>query len=172
MRQALHLAKRFFGAVRTGGADPEETAWVVRNLRASEQELWFRMSGPDQRHAVVVARRVESALGAEASRPVLAAALLHDIGKIEAGIGTWGRVLATLVALVVGRDRARSWVGRTGALRRIGLYHSHGEGGAALLADAGSDALTVTWAREHHLSSDRWTLDPAIARALKDADDD
>lgn len=145
---------------------------MVGKLLAPEQVLWFRMSEPDQRHAAVVARRVERALGVEATRPVVAAALLHDVGKIEAGIGTWGRVAATLVGLVVGRETARSWISRSGVLRRIGLYHRHDEGGAALLAGAGSDELTVTWAREHHLPPDRWTLEPAIARALKDADDD
>ena len=37
---------------------------------------------------------------------------------------------------------------------------------------AGSDPLTVAWAREHHLPADEWTIDPELAQALHDADDD
>jgi hypothetical protein len=39
-------------------------------------------------------------------------------------------------------------------------------------ADVGADPLTVTWAREHHRPPARWTIDPAVAAALKAADDD
>jgi hypothetical protein len=41
-----------------------------------------------------------------------------------------------------------------------------------MLTDADSDVLTVTWTKEHHLPSALWTLDPAIASALHEADDD
>ncbi|MBI3256654.1 MAG: hypothetical protein HYZ59_02575 [Actinobacteria bacterium] len=172
IRSALHLTHRFFGALRPGDAGDEETVWALSMLLPGEQVLWRQMSGADQRHSAGVARRVERALGAEASRPVLAAALLHDVGKIEADLGTWGRVAATLVGLVVGRDRARTWVDRPGTLRRLGLYHAHAGGGADLLAVAGSDLLTIAWAREHHLPPGHWTIDPVVAHALKDADDD
>ncbi len=172
IRSALHLTHRFLGALRPGDEGVEETVWVLSRLLPGEQALWRQMSGADRRHSSAVARRVERALGPRASRPVLAAALLHDVGKIEAGLGTWARVPATLVGLVVGRDRARTWVDRPATLRRVGLYHAHAERGADLLAAAGSDHLTIAWAREHHLPPDRWTLDPIVARALKDADDD
>ena len=64
------------------------------------------MSGPDRRHAAGVARAVQRALGHEASRPVLAAALLHDVGKVESGLRTYGRVVATLSAKVAGAEMA------------------------------------------------------------------
>ena len=65
--------------------------------------MWRRMSGPDRRHAVAVARRVDDRLRG-ANRPVLAAALLHDVGKVDSGLGTPVRVVATLAG-VVGGDR-------------------------------------------------------------------
>jgi hypothetical protein len=55
---------------------------------------------------------------------------------------------------------------------RVGRYLCHDEIGAGLLAAAGSDGLTVAWAREHHLAPERWTVPAEIARALKAADDD
>jgi hypothetical protein len=41
-----------------------------------------------------------------------------------------------------------------------------------MLSLAGSDALTVSWAREHHLPDDQWTVPAPIGAALKAADDD
>ncbi|MFP3899830.1 MAG: HD domain-containing protein [Acidimicrobiia bacterium] len=130
------------------------------------------MSGADRRHAVGVARRTVAALAAGATRPVVAAALLHDVGKVESGFGTLRRTGATVVAPAIGRDRARRWAGSSGVRRRLGSYLTHDEVGARMLRSAGSDRLTAAWAREHHLPPDRWTVPAAVGRALKDADDD
>jgi hypothetical protein len=130
------------------------------------------MSGPDRRHAAAVGRRAERALGHQASRPVLAAALLHDVGKIESGLGTYGRVIATLSAKVAGAETAYAWRRQRGFVRRVGLYLLHPEIGADLLALAGSDPLTVAWTREHHLPPSEWTIRRDLAEALKAADDD
>ncbi len=134
-------------------------------LRAGEHDLWQRMSGPDRRHAAGVAHDVAARLGAEATPPVLAAAILHDVGKVESGLGTLARVPATVAGLVA-RDRATRGTGR------VARYLRHDAIGAALLEAAGSDRLVVAWAREHHLPPDRWTLPRPIADALKAADGD
>ena len=143
-------------------------------LLDTECELWRRMSGPDRRHSVLVARRVERTLGHEATREVLAAALLHDVGKNESGLGTYGRVIATASAAVVGHDpdTIRNWTRTRGFTRRVGLYLQHPKLGGDLLGMAGSDPLTEAWAREHHLPPEDWTIDLVLAQALKDADDD
>jgi hypothetical protein len=167
-----HLARRFFGSLRPGGPRAADEAWVASVLLPGEQELWRRMSGADRRHAVGVARRVERALGAEATPPVLAAALLHDVGKVAAGLGTYGRVVATAAGLAAGRDLALDWSRRRGFTRAVGLYLRHAELGADMLRLADSDQLTVAWAAEHHLPPDRWTVPAGVAEALKAADDD
>jgi hypothetical protein len=174
MAHPVHLVRRFFGSLRPGGPPPAERAWAESQLLPDELELWRRMPGPDRRHSAAVARRVERALGDRATRPVLAAALLHDVGKLDAHLRTYGRVVATLAGGVVGHDEAviRQWSLTTGFTRRVGLYLLHPELGADLLAVAGSEAVTVAWAREHHLPADRWTIDPDLATALHDADDD
>jgi hypothetical protein len=119
-----------------------------------------------------VARRTANALADAATTEVIAAALLHDSGKVESGLGTMGRVLATLAAVIVGRERAESWSEGTGLPGRIGLYLRHPELGAALLTSAGSAPLTTAWAGEHHLPETRWTVPPDLGRVLKAADDD
>jgi hypothetical protein len=134
----------------------------------AERRLWAAMSKADQRHSIQVARRVAAALGSDITRPVLAAALLHDVGKTTSRLGTFGRVLATVAIAAVGRTRAESW--KRGFRRQIALYSRHPEVGADLLASVGSDALTIAWTREHHLPEAAWSVPVEIGRALRTAD--
>ena len=150
----IHLVGRFFGSLRPGGPAAADEAWVRTLLVPGEVALWERMSDADRRHAVGVARRVPVELAP--------AALLHDVGKVVSGFGTFARVGATLLGFL-GRDR---WGGRVGA------YLRHPDLGSRFLADAGSDPLTVAWAREHHLPPSRWTVPPDAGALLKAADDD
>lgn len=171
-RRGGHLVRRFLGSLRPGGPGAAEEAWARSQLLPKEAELWARMASPDRRHAVGVARRVEAALGPEATPPVLAAALLHDVGKVESGLGTYGRVVATVSAAVAGRGMADGWQRGRGFTRRVGLYLNHPAIGGDLLELAGSAPLTVAWAREHHLPPERWSVPRPLAHALKAADDD
>lgn len=172
MSGAVHLARRFVGSLRPGGPAAADAAWAESHLLPGEVALFRRMSGPDRRHAVGVARRTAEALGGQASRAVVAAALLHDVGKIASGLGTYGRVVATLAGRLTGGRLAAVWSDGSGISRRVGLYLRHAPLGAELLEVAGSDPLTVAWAREHHLPPEQWTLDRRTGAALKAADDD
>ncbi len=174
MAAAGHLISRFFGSLRPGGPSLDERQWVATQLLPGELEIWSALPGPDRRHSAAVARRVDAALGDRCSRPVLAAALLHDCGKSVSGLRTPGRVIATLLGAIVGRDDARAgrWSGGSRPMRRIGQYWLHPSLGAELLDQLGSDPLTVIWTREHHLPASSCTLDPIIADALREADDD
>lgn len=172
MATTSHLVRRFFGSLRPGGPSAADRAWVDAQLLPAERALWIRLSGPDRRHATAAAREVERILGHDATRPVLAAALLHDIGKLESGLRTYGRVVATLSAKVAGPEMAHDWRRQRGFARRVGLYLLHADIGGDLLALAGSDPLTVAWAREHHRSPGEWTVPHHVGEALQAADDD
>ena len=159
MAHVSHLARRFVGSLSTRPPSDADERWVVEHLVEGEIALWRQMSKPDRRHAVGVARDVVVLLGTSATPDVIAAALLHDVGKIDSGLGTFARVAATLV------DRRDGGGG-------FARYRRHDEIGARLLANAGSAPLTIAWAREHHLPPQRWTVERTIADALKAADDD
>jgi hypothetical protein len=169
---AAHLVKRFFGSLRPGGPPAADAAWVGEVLSEHELRLWHRMYGPDRRHSVQVARDVERRLGHDATAPVLAAALLHDVGKVDSGLRTFGRVVATLTIKLAGHDEVVTWQRSRGIHRRIALYARHPDLGAQMLTLAGSDPLTVAWAREHHRPRDQWTVDPAVADVLDACDND
>jgi hypothetical protein len=170
----LHLVRRFGATLVPIGPRRGDRDWIAEVLGEDELVLFRRMRPADRRHAATVARRVEVALGHEADGPVLAAALLHDVGKVEARLGAYGRVAATLSGMAVGGDPdvIRAWTRTRGLTRRIGLYLQHPRLGGDLLALAGADPLTVAWAREHHLPPDRWTVPAHLGEVLKAADDD
>ena len=174
---ASHLARRFFGSLWPAGPSPAGEAWARRWLISGEADVWASMSGPDRRHTVGVAHRAASDLGnadgAGVPREFIAAALLHDSGKVDAALGTFGRVGATVVAMAAGRVRVAAWGDQEKGWRaRAGRYVRHDEIGARLLTEAGSDPFTVAWAGEHHLPEQRWSVDANLGHALKAADDD
>jgi hypothetical protein len=122
-----HLAARFFTSLSNRAPEPADELWAESHLLPGEIGLWRQMSNQDRRHSVKVARRFWDARP-DAPRAELAGALLHDVGKIECELGTWGRVAAS----VLGR--------RT---RRFRLYHDHESIGAGLAQAVGSDPATV-----------------------------
>lgn len=169
----MHLTTRFIGSLRPGAPTDSDERWARGLLSESERGLWLVMSNPDRRHAVGVARAVDAELGPRSDRTVLAAALLHDCGKIVSGLRTPARALATLVWLVVDDERAAIWQYDSSVLkRRLGQYWLHPELGAEQLTAIGSDPLAVAWAREHHLPPEEWSVPLSVATVLKSCDDD
>jgi hypothetical protein len=127
LRAPWHLVKRFVGSITAAPLTDVERTEVAAVLLPTEYRLFEQFSVADQRHALHVLRRFDSfAPGA----PVFArrAALLHDIGKVDAQLGTLRRIVATVVGP------------RTPAFRR---YHQHEVHGLWLLREAGSDSLTL-----------------------------
>ncbi len=167
-----HLSRRFFGSLLPGGPPRRDLEWVGEILTAGELALWGRMYGPDRRHSARVARQVQARLGPDTPRTVLAAALLHDVGKLDSGLRTWGRVVATLSAKLAGADSAALWRKSSGFTRSVGLYLHHPDLGGDMLSMVGSDPLVCAWAREHHLPPDSWTVERRYAEVLSEVDDD
>ncbi len=176
-----HLAKRGLGSLWPGPPRRADVAWIETVLEPEELTLWRRLPRYDRRHAAMVARRVEATLaGGEHAhdRQWIAAALLHDIGKLDAGLGVPLRVLATIVARIGGYDRVAGWTRARGLRRRFGLYVRHPELGATRLELAGSAPEVVTWTRMHqnpvvtNAGAPVPGIPSAVVDALITADDD
>ena len=127
LTQPHHLAARFVTSLSGRPPDVAEEVWAETHLLPGEIDLWRRMSNQVRRHSAKDARRFVDARP-EATRAEIAGALLHDVGKIECGLGTWGRVVASVVGPRTERFR---------------LYHDHEHIGSRLAAAAGSDPATV-----------------------------
>lgn len=127
MSSLVHLARRFATSLSSTPPPASDTAWAVEQMSLAEAELWERMSVQDRRHSILVARRLVE-FAPEASRPEVAGALLHDVGKLDSGLGTFRRVVATIVGP------------RTHRFRR---YHDHERIGAEMLVTAGSEQVTI-----------------------------
>ena len=148
----LHLIRRFFGFVTARPLSPSEQRFVAANLSPELAALFFSQPSQDQRHALEVAART-------GDPDLLEAALLHDVGKAQSGLGALGRSLATL------------W-GATGlpVWGRWRVYLAHGRIGADRLQAHGAMPLTVHFAR-HHPGRVPDGIDPRSWEALAAADD-
>lgn len=174
-----HRARRFVRSVAARAPGAPDTAWAHSFLTPTEQRLFDRMPVVDRAHSVGVARGVAANLDrvglTEAdpeARWVLAAALTHDVGKSAAGLGTYGRVVATVSEAVGGASMGRVWADKRGMTRKVGLYLQYPQLGAEMLAVAGSDERVVAWAAQHHEREEAWTVPVDAGRLLRDADDD
>ncbi len=168
MSRASHLAGRFVTSLRPRAVDDADRVWVQLVLTPSELAVWETLGRADRAESVAVARRTAQALGPDADHRWLAAALLHDVGKTDAGLGTVARAGATIVAGIVSHGRARRWP------NRFGRYIAHDDVGAARLSAAGARPEAVAWAGAHH-RSEQWprTGIPAdICEILATADGD
>jgi hypothetical protein len=122
-----HLAARFVTSLPPTPPSLDDEMWVDDHLLPGERTLWLQLSNQDRRHSAAVARRFVR-YRPTATRAEIAGAILHDVGKIECGLGTFGRVVATVVG-----PRTRSFV----------AYHDHEAIGAAMAEAVGSDPATV-----------------------------
>ena len=128
MNKLAHLTKRFVLSLVPSQVQEIERQWVQSVLSPSEFDLWNNMMVQDRRHSVMVGRRFVK-YRSTASQSEIAGALLHDVGKLAAHLGTLARVVATLVGP------------RTSRFRQ---YHDHESIGAAMLRSIGSDELTIS----------------------------
>lgn len=106
-----------------------------------------------------------------------AAALLHDVGKLGCGLGTAGRVAATVASWLVGHGTVAGWSSRGGWRARAACFADHQRIGAQLLREAGARPLAVAWAGTHHRSLDEHRrgglgVPPEVAEILAAADGD
>jgi HD domain len=171
----LHLVRRFFRALWPGPPGARDIAWVESLLEPGELALWRRIPNHDRRYSIRVAKNVEARLvGTDFAGQSrwLAAALLHDVGKLDSGLGVVGRSVATVMGAAAGSARVDQWTSVSGFRRRVAWYRQHDERGAERIRAAGGRDEAARWARVHH-HRDRWPgsgVPLEVAEALEAAD--
>jgi hypothetical protein len=171
----LHLSRRFFRALWPGPPRWRDVEWVEGILEPDELALWRSLPNHDRRYTIRVARLVDTSLaGTEHAGQSrwLAAALLHDVGKLDAALGVFGQSVATVMGAVGGPPRVARWEHARGFRRRAAWYLHHDERGADRIRAAGGRDEAARWARVHH-HRDLWPgsgVPVVVAEALEAAD--
>lgn len=180
----LYRARQFFHAVvaLTGGGHTSEAdaALIARYLSPPQRAIFNAMPAHDRRHSLAVLHTL-GRMG-ETDPDLMAAALLHDIGKSEYDISSrrtrtvplWCRVAKVAIALIPGGKRLLQRLSTAGA-KQSGWRHSfylsweHPALGANLATQLGASAQTAALILNH--MQPRHPGDPPLLAALKRADD-
>ena len=141
-----------------GRLDPRAARAAAAELPANLRPLFLEMDRRDQGHAIRVLHRV-----GPAPEVLRQAALLHDVGKARAFLGTPGRTLVVLA-------RAAHLTAQVSRLpligSRVARYVLHPEIGADMLREAGAPEALVEIVAEHQRAKPR----RSETRRLQEAD--
>ena len=130
-----------------GRPDARAASEAAGELPANLRPLFLEMRRRDQGHAIRVLQRVGAA-----PELLRQAALLHDVGKARAFLGTPGRTLV-VVARAAHMTAAVSRLPYIGG--RVARYELHPEIGAEMLRQAGAPDALVEIVAEHQWSHPR-----------------
>ena len=144
---ALYRVRQFV-STWLARVSPDDLCEADEVLALDAQKLFRRMNVSDQRHSLNVMRTLRRQGHTEPD--VLAAALLHDVGKSAARLYPWHRAIIVLSArfapglltwLTSGEPR--------GWHRPFVIHRQHTEIGAEWATQAGCSPLTVSLIRRH-----------------------
>ncbi len=148
------------------GLRPVDGAYVRERLGCNGKliRLFHTMSVAEQHHGIAVSRALEWEGHSDAD--LLAAALLHDVGKTLTPPSLLERVIVVLVERCAPRLARRWGDGEPTKLRRgFVVRRRHAEWGAALAAEAGATTRTVALVRRHHIAAGTDSLLAALQAA-------
>jgi hypothetical protein len=142
-------------------------------LTPAQLGLFRRMQPSEQVHAYQLFKCLETT--GQANPDLLAAALLHDVGKILYPLSIFDRVMIVLGKRLF-RGATQRWAEGTPSGLRLPFVVAdrHAEWGADLASQAGASSRTVELIRHHH---DPHLLNPGshtehLLAALQAADDE
>ena len=165
--RVAHRLRQFWNALPIP-RQPVETEDLLAYLTPAQVALFRRMQPSEQAHAY---RMLGSLKATGASDPdLLAAALLHDAGKMLRPLSLFDRV-AVVLGKELFKNNARKWgEGKSSGLRgAFAVADQHPAWGAELAEKAGASARSVELIRRHQEAAPHH--DPLLA-ALQAADDE
>jgi hypothetical protein len=159
VKTACYRVGQFFRAL-TARVSDGEVERATRALTPEARALFRRQTIQDQRHALAVYRTLRQA--GHTNPHLLAAALLHDVGKAAARLSSIHRSIIVLLGRFVPGLLARLSRGELCFWNRPFVVHArHPQIGARWAEEAGCSPLAVALIRRHEEK-------PTVARTEKD----
>lgn len=148
MRRALYRIGQFWRAlVPRQGSDSEQRASHV--LNPSLSELFSHLPQADQAHALRVLDQLQRQ--GETEPDLLAAALLHDVGKSRFPLAPWQRVMGwAMLKLLPRRSNHWSQLGVDDWNKPLVVAKQHARWGAEMVAANGGSERLVELIQHHH----------------------
>lgn len=165
IRRFSYRVNQFFQEL-LGPLLPVDDGYARQRLNPELYDLFRRMPRAGRRHGIATCRGLESLAATDPE--LLAAALLHDVGKTVQPLFLWEKVMVVAVEYFAPKLAAGLRQGRAGGpWRGFVLRHRHPGQGADLARAAGASLRVEGWIRLHH---DPAADDPDMV-ALQAADD-
>lgn len=140
--------RQFWNLIRAKPLPESALDIVAAILSPSEFVLFQEQVTGDRMHSYRVLRTLQGA--GESDARLLAAALLHDVGKSQMKTTVVGRVIGAAGERLFPAQAARWGKSETGWWRRpFVIRRQHAHWGAALAEEAGSNPTTVRLIRHH-----------------------
>ena len=127
---------------------PHECILVEQLLSPVQAALFRQMARSDQRHSLDVLYTLQKAGDPKAE--LIAAALLHDVGKVGGQLTIWHRVAVVLLQRFAPGRLARLAANGKGWRAPFAVHVRHPQVGAQWAADVGCSPETVDLIRRHH----------------------
>jgi len=169
----LYRSRQFWLAISTRSSR-QDVQLVTSILSDSQFELFQRMQRSEQTHSLVVLNELMNQ--GEDNADLLIAALLHDVGKTQAPIRLWERVLIVIVRAFC-QDCVQKWGGNPetamGWRRAFIVAEQHPIWGADLAAERGTSPLAVSLIARHQeqIPPEASSIEDNLLRTLQAVDD-
>jgi len=146
--RVFYRARQFWWAL-TSAPDAESLVEARQALTGPELALFQNLQLHEQAHSLWIYRRLREQK--QTDPDLLAAALIHDVGKSRYPLHIWERVLVVLGKACF-PNRAQLWSqGQPrGWKRPFVVAQQHPAWGAEMAVEAGASPLTVALIQRHH----------------------
>jgi hypothetical protein len=172
LSRLAYRTRQFWNAL-SGSRRRVETEALLSHLPPSQIFLFRRMQPSEQSHAYQMFERLKAS--GQTDPDLLAAALLHDVGKVLYPLSLLDRVVIVLAKRFF-RRRTRTWSEGTASRlsRPFVVAAHHPDWGADLAEQAGASSRTVDLIRRHQDPSFPNPGSPTerLLAALQAADDE
>ncbi len=172
-KRLRYRISQFRSVLRATPLPDSELSLAQSVLTEPQMALFVRLHPSEQEHGLRVLQALRNQ--GEANLDLLAAALLHDVGKVCHPLQPWERVLIVLAKKLVPRQVVHWGDGEPKGWKRPFVISSkHPEWGAQLVSKTGASPLLLALIREHErkpLKENQEGLKDQLLAALQEVDD-